>query len=544
MEESWAEIREIKLIILLLSIDFEKAFDTVSWKFILKVLDYFNFGRSIKTWISLFQNGAESCILQNGFMSDFFYLKRGCRQGGPISPYIFILCAEIFGKMMRNNKDIKGIHINNKEFKLSQYADDTKLLLDGSEISLKEALRTLKQYYIMSGLKINVDKTRVLWIGSLSNSEKTLCDEYPLDWSQEPLKALGVVFSPLVFNIWDLNSQEVLLKVKNILNQWSRRKLTLIGRITVIKSLALSKFVHLFISLPAPPNELTKELEKMFYKFLWNSGPDRIKRRIIIKNIEYAGLRMVELRSFIKALKVSWLRRILQQSDTGGWKELASINFSEIFSFGGVCAAKLSSNLQNLFWKDLMQVWSEFCEAVPVENIKQILICPIWHNDRIGNGQLFLRNWWDMGIRVINDLISEEGIFYSFEQLKANYNIRATFLDYQHVLNNISQVWKDQINMNRVFIVETKQNVVCNIYLQYLIKSKKGSRIFYDILVGVNEYIPQTKWQAEMGAIGEEEWKMYHRTLKLFHEIKLRDFQYKINNKILVTNSFLYKINN
>ena len=298
---------------LLLSIDFEKAFDTVSWKFISKVLDYFNFGRSIKTWISLFQNGAESCILQNGFMSDFFYLKRGCRQGDPISPYIFILCAEILGKMIRNNKDIKGIHINNKEFKLSQYADDTQLLLDGSEISLKEALRALKQYYIMSGLKINVDKTRALWIGSLSNSEKTLCDEYPLDWSQEPLKALGVVFSPLVFNIWDLNSQEVLLKVKNILNQWSRRKLTLIGRITVIKSLALSKFVHLFISLPAPPNELIKELEKMFYKFLWNSGPDRIKRRIIIKNIEYAGLRMVELRSFIKALKVSWLRRILQQ---------------------------------------------------------------------------------------------------------------------------------------------------------------------------------------------------------------------------------------
>ena len=83
----------------------------------------------------------------------------------------------------------------------------------------------------------------------------------------------------------------------------------------------------------------------MFYKFLWNSGPDRIKRRIMVKNIKYAGLRIVELGSFIKGLKVSWLRRILQQSDTGGWKELASINFSKIFSFGGVYAAKLSSNL-------------------------------------------------------------------------------------------------------------------------------------------------------------------------------------------------------
>ena len=106
-----------------------------------------------------------------------------------------------------------------------------------------------------------------------------------------------------------------------------------------------------------------------------------------------------------------------------------------------------------------MQVWSEFGKAVPLENIKQILICRLWHNDRFGNGQLFLRNWCDMGIRVIYDLISEEGVFYSFEQLKAKYNIRGTFLDYQHVLNSISQVWKDQINMDCVFIVETKRNL-------------------------------------------------------------------------------------
>ena len=53
---------------LLLSIDFQQAFDSVSWKCILKTLDYFNFGPSIKKWIKLFQNGAESCILQKGFL--------------------------------------------------------------------------------------------------------------------------------------------------------------------------------------------------------------------------------------------------------------------------------------------------------------------------------------------------------------------------------------------------------------------------------------------------------------------------------------------
>ena len=129
--------------------------------------------------------------------------------------------------MVRNNNDIKGIFINGKECKLSQYADDTQLILDGSEKSLKVALNLLKQFYTMSGLEINVDKTRALWIGSSCGSPETLCNEIALDWSQEPLKIPGVTFSPLVSNIWDLNSVEILCKVENILNQWSKRKLSL-----------------------------------------------------------------------------------------------------------------------------------------------------------------------------------------------------------------------------------------------------------------------------------------------------------------------------
>ena len=85
--------------------------------------------------------------------------------------------------------------------------------------------------------------------------------------------------------------------------------------------------------------------------------------------------------------------------------------------------------------------------------------------------------------------------------------------------------------------------MTCNIYIKELIKTKKGSRIFYDIFVGVNEYFPQGKWQAEIGNITENEWKLYFLNIKQCHEVKLRDFQYKINNKILVTNSFLFKIN-
>ena len=197
-------------------------------------------------------------------MSEFFNLKRGCRQGDAISPYIFILCAEILGKMVRDNEIITGINISGKKFRLSQYADDTQLFLDGTEQSLKETLNVLKLFYLMSGLKINVEKTRAIWIGSLSHSNRQLCKEYKLDWSQGSFKILGVNFTAEVFDIWDVNTEQIYTSIESICKKWSKRKLTLIGRITLIKSLALAKFVHLFLALPNPRGELVKKLENFY----------------------------------------------------------------------------------------------------------------------------------------------------------------------------------------------------------------------------------------------------------------------------------------
>ena len=149
---------------------------------------------------------------------------------------------------------LKGININNREFLLSQYADDTQVFLDGSEKSLREALLILDTFYKMSGLKINFEK-KAIWIGSLSHSEDRLFQRYKLDWTQGPFKIPGVVFTTEVFDIWDMNTNSVLNKVENIIKQWSRRKLTLFGRVTVIKSLALAKFINFIFSFTKSSRE-------------------------------------------------------------------------------------------------------------------------------------------------------------------------------------------------------------------------------------------------------------------------------------------------
>ena len=88
-----------------------------------------------------------------------------------------------------------------------------------------------------------------------------------MDWTQGPFKVLGVTFTAEIYNIWDVNTNEILTKIENICNQWSKRKLTSLGRITVIKSLALAKFIHLFLALPNPPGELVKKLINCFITF-------------------------------------------------------------------------------------------------------------------------------------------------------------------------------------------------------------------------------------------------------------------------------------
>ena len=145
---------------LLLLIDFEKAFDSISWNYIWKCLKYFNFGSSFCKMINVLYKNAHLCVIQHGVFSDFFPISRGCRQGDPLSPYLFIICAEILGIMIRENRNLKGLRIQNKEYKLFQYADDTGIILDGSEKSLKLTLDLLDQFSKFSGLKPNFDKTK------------------------------------------------------------------------------------------------------------------------------------------------------------------------------------------------------------------------------------------------------------------------------------------------------------------------------------------------------------------------------------------------
>ena len=76
----------------------------MEWDYIAKVLDVFKFGEDFKRWVKVFYTDISSCVINNGFASPFFKLKRGVRQGCPLSELLFVLAIELLALAIKNDK--------------------------------------------------------------------------------------------------------------------------------------------------------------------------------------------------------------------------------------------------------------------------------------------------------------------------------------------------------------------------------------------------------------------------------------------------------
>jgi hypothetical protein len=193
-------------------------------------------------------------------------LSQGIRQGCPISPYLFIIAVEVLAIAIRANKNIMGIRVGSIEIKLSQLADDTPfILLD--ILSVKESLSCLQDFHIISGLKVNMEKTIGKSIGTFIDF--TPDDTCGIRWTTGALNTLGFIISDDPDILQEQNFQENLQNMMDILNIWLSRNLSLNGKVTILKSLALPKIQYPASCLPIT-NDIVKESEQIISKFMWN----------------------------------------------------------------------------------------------------------------------------------------------------------------------------------------------------------------------------------------------------------------------------------
>ena len=121
---------------------------------------------------------------------------------------------------------------------------------------------------------------------------------------------LGINFSVDLTSMIDLNYVPAIKSLHKLFSLWSHQYLTPKTQIAVIKSLALSKLIHLLLVLPSPGKDILKQVETMFYHFIWSGKPDKTKMTVLCKHYFDGGLNMTDFRKFISAMKVAWIRRL------------------------------------------------------------------------------------------------------------------------------------------------------------------------------------------------------------------------------------------
>ena len=339
----------------ILSLDQEKAFDRVEWSFMRATLLKIGFGTSFFHWVDLFYCNVQSSVNVNGYLSPFFSLSRGVRQGCPLSPLLYVLVAEVLACNIRANPCITGLSLPGSSQPLSpisQYADDTSLVLS-SEVSIKASFETYALFERGSSSKLNLSKSKGPWLGARKHRADP---PVALDWSSLKLKVLGVYIGP--GNLEEENWRPRITAVENVLKSLQQRAFSFRGRALVINALALSR-VWYMASLVHMSNWVLNELSSLVFGFFWKGKVQLVSRVAVVQSPLHGGFSVVNIKCKVWSLVAQWVRRFV--SSSACWVLLASFWFQSRLnaSFVDILSRPFSFDPKVLppFYRILLLAW-------------------------------------------------------------------------------------------------------------------------------------------------------------------------------------------
>jgi len=535
----------------ILLLDIEKAFDSVNHNFLFQVLHYFNFGNDFINWMKSFYTNRKSYIINNGFMSEAVNLDRGIFQGCPISPLLFLCAIEVLAIQIRNNVKIKGFQVGDVEKKVSLLADDTACFLQGDQESFTALFDTLNKFSRFSGCRVNMKKSEAIHVGTLRGSDFRPFQDDGLVWKENSFKYLGVQFSLNVKSLFELNFVPKLNQIQQILNCWRSRNLSVIGKVTVIKSLLLPQLLYLFSVLCIHiPKSFFKKINSLFFKFIWNGGNDRVKRAFLCNDYSNGGLRMVDVLAFSQAQKLVWAKHLLDPNFSAFWKHVESSVLSQFNHIDPCLLWKTNApdcvlaTLKNCQLGETIKVWYVYRDKLKANlgHEEFFLQDPIWYNQnvRLKTKRFFYYpNWHELGISTLSDLDRGYNFLKSFEDLVLEYDISIKDRrKYTFLVKGISLDW-----------FYNPPEVLDNIFdkiVQSLFDHAKITRPSYYIFkVEENPEKAELYWTEVLDIENADDidWQSIHdNNFKCTIETQIRSFYFKIFHRAICTNKFLHKI--
>jgi len=228
---------------LVFKVDYEKAYDSVSWEFLLYMLRRTGFSPKWSKWIKGCLKFASISVLVNGSPTAEFLPQRGLRQGDPLAPFLYNVIAEALNGLMRKAMEenlYKGFSVGSNQVNISilQYADDTIFFGKTSMANVKAIKAILRTFVVVSGLKINFVKSCFGAFGVTEEWKQSAADYLNCSMLPFPFVYLGIPIgaNPRQCQMWE----SIIHKCERKLTKWKQRHILFGGRVTLIHSVLTS----------------------------------------------------------------------------------------------------------------------------------------------------------------------------------------------------------------------------------------------------------------------------------------------------------------
>jgi len=319
----------------LITLDARKAFDSVDHGYLLDILQRYNFPQEYINWIKLLYTNLESSVLVNGYMTDTFRIEQSVKQGDALSCALFVLSIEPLIRAIRNNKSIEPILVNEgddaegESVNSASYADDITALTRSLE-AIQQIINEYDKFSSYSGIDLNVAKTEIMILGKKDNVPVRFNLQskgvYELV-DQQSVKICGITFSNNKDLSYKYNILNKITKLERQLDIWKGRRLTLEGKILIVKTFGISQLVYSLQSTSIRKEELRK-IEDLIFRFVWNIkksntiSSGKINRATLKSGIDKGGLNAPDIESINKSIKY---KNLLRHTQSGSNHPLASL---------------------------------------------------------------------------------------------------------------------------------------------------------------------------------------------------------------------------
>ena len=313
----------------LITLDAQKAFDSVDHNYLKKILELFNFPETFIHQIDVIYKKLTATVMVNGFLGTTFNIEQSVKQGDALSCALFIIAIEPLLRQIQANDKIEGVTINDNNtngkthVNNMSYADDISAVCNSIE-GIQAVIDEYVNFSQFSGIKLNIGKTEILVINKKQDSVTTFNIRYNNQIIKlsdvDKVKICGITFSNNKEIAYNENIINKITKLERQLNIWRQRNLTLQGKVLIVKTFGISQLIFSMQATHIREREL-KLIENIIFRFIWNIKPTsprvigKIKRDTLKNDMTNGGLNAPDINAINLALKYKHILRCQQNNN-------------------------------------------------------------------------------------------------------------------------------------------------------------------------------------------------------------------------------------